>query len=167
MNDADVRGKCAACKYQNNICDENCPLAPFFPSNKVDEFGKVIRLYSIDTLINMLNSVTANEEKAKMAETLILEAKIRYENPVYGSIAVIEKLNLEIEETHKELDLVQKTTAFYKELGKRSSLNKKNEEISTSSTQSLQEYMSNLTLEEAMSITDHPIIQDVKKDHNF
>ncbi|KAK4730655.1 hypothetical protein R3W88_023643 [Solanum pinnatisectum] len=144
MNDADARGKCAACKYQNKRCDENCPLAPFFPSNKVDEFNKVIRLYSVDTLINMFNFATVNEKKAKMAETLILEAKIRYENPV-----------LEIEETQKELDLVQKTNAFYKELSERSSLNKKNEEISTSSTQSLQEYMSDLTLEEATSITEH------------
>ncbi|XP_027767524.1 LOB domain-containing protein 24-like [Solanum pennellii] len=139
MNDADARGKCAACKYQNKRCDENCPFAPFFPSNKVDEFDKVIRLFSIDFLKDMLNSVTANEEKAKMVETLILEAKIRSENPVYGSIAVTEKLNLEIEKTQKELDLIQKTIAFYKELGGRSSLNKKNEEISTSGKQSLQD----------------------------
>ena len=124
MNDAGARIKCATCKYQNKRCDENCPLAPFFPSNKVDEFDKVIRLFSIDFLKDMLNSVTTNEEKAKMVETLILEAKIRSENPVYGSIAVTEKLSLEIENTQKELDLIQKTIAFYKELDGRSSLNK-------------------------------------------
>lgn len=59
-----------------------------------------------------------------MCETLILEAKIRYENHVYKSIAVTRKLNLKIEETQKEYDLIQKTIAFYKELGGRSSLNK-------------------------------------------
>ncbi|WMV46675.1 hypothetical protein MTR67_040060 [Solanum verrucosum] len=111
----------------------------------------------------MLNSVDDNEKKAKMVETLISEAKIRYENPVYGCIAVEKELRLEIEETKKELDLVQKTKSFFKDLLGRSSMNKKNEEISTSGTQSFQGYKSNIPLEEATSITEHITIQDVKK----
>ena len=119
MNDAGARGKCAACKYQRKQCLENCPLAPFFPSNKFDDFKNVSRLYKVSTIIEMLNSVAENEKKAKMVETLILEAKIRSENPVYGSIAIQNKLKLQIEETMKEIDLVKKTTDYFKELRKR------------------------------------------------
>ncbi|WMV44160.1 hypothetical protein MTR67_037545 [Solanum verrucosum] len=159
---AGARGKCAACRYQRKRCEENCPLAPFFPSNKVEDFNKVIRLYKVSTIINMLNSVADNEKKAKMVETLILEAKIRYENPVYGCIAVEEKLRLEIEETMKELDLVQKANAYFKELRKTSLYYKKNKETSTSGTQSFKGHKSDSTLEEATSITEHHAIQDVE-----
>ncbi|XP_055812629.1 LOB domain-containing protein 24-like isoform X2 [Solanum dulcamara] len=123
-HDVDARDKCAACKYQRKRCDENCPLAPYFPSNKVQEFQKVIRLFRISNIIKMLNSVVDNEKRAKMAETLMCEANIRYENPVHGCVAVERKLKLEIEETKKELDFVQKKIAFYKELRERSSSNK-------------------------------------------
>ena len=119
MNDAGARGKCAACKYQRKRCQENCPLAQFFPSNKFEDFQNVSRLYKVSTIIEMLNSVADNEKKAKMVETLILEAKIRSENPVYGSIAIQNKLKLQIEETMKEIDLVKKTTDYFKELRKR------------------------------------------------
>ncbi|KAH0632159.1 hypothetical protein KY284_034945 [Solanum tuberosum] len=97
-----------------------------------------------------------------MVETLILEAKIRYENPVHGCIAVEEKLRLEIEETMKELDLVQKANAYFKELRKRSLYYKKNKETSTSGTQSFKGHKSDSTLEEATSITEHHAIQDVE-----
>ncbi|XP_004246834.2 LOB domain-containing protein 24-like [Solanum lycopersicum] len=119
MNDAGARGKCAACKYQRKWCQENYPLAPFFPSNKFEDFKNINRLYKVRTIIEMLNSVADNEKKAKTVETLILEAKNRSENPVYGSIAIQNKLRLQIEETMKEIDLVTKTTAYFKELRKK------------------------------------------------
>ncbi|XP_015086874.1 LOB domain-containing protein 24-like [Solanum pennellii] len=164
MNDAGARGKCAACKYQRKRCQENCPLAPFFPSNKFEDFKNVNRLYKVSTIIEMLNSVADNEKKAKMVETLILEAKIRSENPVYGSIAIQNKLKLQIEETMKEIDLVKKTTNYFKELRKRAFCPKKNEETSTSGTQSFQGHKSDSTLEKATTITVNLANQDVEKD---
>ena len=65
MNDAGARGKCAACKYQRKRCQENCPLAPFFPSNMFEEFKYVNRFYKVSTIIQMLNSVAENEKKGK------------------------------------------------------------------------------------------------------
>uniref|UniRef100_A0A3Q7I0X9 LOB domain-containing protein n=1 Tax=Solanum lycopersicum TaxID=4081 RepID=A0A3Q7I0X9_SOLLC len=47
------------------------------------DFKNVNRLYKVSTIIDMLNSVADNEKKTKMVETLILEAKVTYENPVY------------------------------------------------------------------------------------
>lgn len=120
------RAKCAACKYQRKPCDENCPLAQYFPSNKVEEFKKVIRLFRVSNNIKMLNSVADNEKKAKMAASLITETKIRYENPVHGCVAVEKKLRLEIEQVEKELDFVRKRNAYYKVIHERSSPNKVN-----------------------------------------
>ncbi|XP_027775296.1 uncharacterized protein LOC114078611 [Solanum pennellii] len=111
----------------------------------------------------MLNFVADNEKKAKMVETLILEAKIRSENPVYGSIAIQNKLRIQIEETMKEIDLVKKTTVYFKELRERPFWPKKNEETSTSGTQSFQGHKSDSTLEKAMSITANLSNQDVEK----
>uniref|UniRef100_A0A3Q7IVB0 LOB domain-containing protein n=1 Tax=Solanum lycopersicum TaxID=4081 RepID=A0A3Q7IVB0_SOLLC len=61
----------------------------------------------------MLNSVAYNEKNSKTVETLILEAKIRSENPVYGSIDIQTKLKLQNEETLKEIDLSLKPTYTY------------------------------------------------------
>nr|XP_009758025.1 PREDICTED: LOB domain-containing protein 27-like [Nicotiana sylvestris]XP_016490202.1 PREDICTED: LOB domain-containing protein 27-like [Nicotiana tabacum] len=109
--------KCAACTHLRKKCDANCQLAPYFPSNRTEDFQNVYQLFGVSNIINMLNSVD-DEQKGKMAESLILEAKIRKENPVYGCLAIERKMMLAIEEAEKELEIVQKTNAFYKEMAK-------------------------------------------------
>ncbi|OIT32452.1 PREDICTED: LOB domain-containing protein 22-like [Nicotiana attenuata] len=111
--------KCAACMYLRKKCAANCQLAPYFPSDRTEDFQNVYQLFGVSNIINMLNSVDDDDEqKGKMAESLILEAKIRKENPVYGCLAIERKLRLAIQETEKELEIVQKTNAFYKEMAK-------------------------------------------------
>lgn len=93
---------CAACKHQRKKCEPNCQLAPYFPSTKDEDFQNVYRLFGVNNTMKHLNSV-ADDQQAKLAETLILEAKIRKENPVHGSLAVERKLRAEIEALEKEL----------------------------------------------------------------
>ncbi|MCD7468255.1 hypothetical protein HAX54_006267 [Datura stramonium] len=51
-----------------------------------------------------------------MAETLILEAKIRKENPVHGCLAIERRLRIEIEAHEKELKIVQDHISFCKKM---------------------------------------------------
>ncbi|KAK4359372.1 hypothetical protein RND71_021601 [Anisodus tanguticus] len=168
MNNADAiipKGKCAVCKHQRKRCDVNCQLAPYFPSNKYEDFKNVCRLYRVRNIVSMLNTVTDNEKMAKMTESLILEAKIRSENPVHGCLAVEKELRLKIEETKKELELVQKKTAIYKQLLERSSSDKKKEENSISDTQRFQGCKYDVTMEESTNIEGRPISTSVEPEN--
>uniref|UniRef100_A0A3Q7H7R3 LOB domain-containing protein n=1 Tax=Solanum lycopersicum TaxID=4081 RepID=A0A3Q7H7R3_SOLLC len=106
---------CAACKHQRKKCEPNCQLAPYFPCTKDEDFLNVYRLFGVNNTIKHLNSV-ADDEKAKLVESLILEAKIRKENPVHGCLAIERKLRGEIEALEKELELVKNNISFCKKI---------------------------------------------------
>ncbi|XP_059291206.1 LOB domain-containing protein 21-like [Lycium ferocissimum] len=88
---------CAACKHLGEKCDANC------------------QLFGVDNIIKLLNSVP-DDQKEKTAETLILEAKIRKENPVHGCLAIERKLGAEIEAHEKELEMIQNHISLYKKM---------------------------------------------------
>ncbi|KAI8553487.1 hypothetical protein RHMOL_Rhmol05G0019600 [Rhododendron molle] len=114
-NDANVHA-CAACKHQRQRCDSDvCPLALYFPANKIEEFQNVHRIYGITNLIRILHSVPEHL-RHKTAETLILEAAMRKEFPVSGSLAVQAQTRALIHEYEKELEFVKKQIAFFKEM---------------------------------------------------
>ncbi|MCD7463653.1 hypothetical protein HAX54_051076, partial [Datura stramonium] len=94
---------CAACRHQRKKCEPNCQLAPYFPSNRDEDFQNVYRLFGVNNTIKLLNSVPDNQ-KAKTIETLILEANIWKKNPVHGCLGVERKLRAEIEAHEKELE---------------------------------------------------------------
>ncbi|MCE3215320.1 hypothetical protein HAX54_001857, partial [Datura stramonium] len=106
---------CAACKHQRKKCEPNCQLASYFHSNKDEDLQNVYRLFGVNNIIDHLNSVPDNQ-KTKIAETLILEAKIRKQNPVHGCLAVERRLRTEIEAREKELKIVQDHISFCKKM---------------------------------------------------
>ncbi|KAG5595851.1 hypothetical protein H5410_037083 [Solanum commersonii] len=106
---------CAACKHQRKKCEPDCQLAPYFPSTKDEDFQNVYRLFGVNNTIKHINSV-ADDQRAKLVETLILEAKIRKENPVHGCLAIERKLRAEIEALEKELEMVQNNISFCKKM---------------------------------------------------
>ncbi|KAG5547212.1 hypothetical protein RHGRI_013027 [Rhododendron griersonianum] len=113
--DANVHA-CAACKHQRKRCDSDvCPLAPYFPANKSEEFRNVHRIYGVNNLIRILHSVPEHL-RHRTAETLVLEAAMRKEFPVSGSLAVQAQTRVLIHEYEKELEFVKKQIAFFKEM---------------------------------------------------
>ncbi|KAK4337832.1 hypothetical protein RND71_042319 [Anisodus tanguticus] len=105
----------AACKHQQKKCEANCQLAPYFPNNRAEDFHNVYRLFGVNNTITLLRSV-ADDQKKKTVETLILEAKIRKENPVHGCLAIERKLRAEIEAYEKELGMIQNHISFCKKM---------------------------------------------------
>ncbi|KAL8493485.1 hypothetical protein ACS0TY_024627 [Phlomoides rotata] len=108
----DINENCAACTHLRRRCDENCVLAPYFPIEKTEEFQIVRRTFGIQNITKIISSVDENE-RDKTVETLILEARIRLENPVHGCLAVERKLEAEIEKVTKELVEVNKQLQYY------------------------------------------------------
>ncbi|KAL3829992.1 hypothetical protein ACJIZ3_018794 [Penstemon smallii] len=105
---------CAACKHQKRKCDESCLLAKYFPVERIEDFENVQRLFGVNNVRNMLKSVEEHE-RDKTAESMISEARIRRENPVHGSIEVMNNLNAvtiqkenELEDFKKQLEEVKK-----------------------------------------------------------
>ncbi|KAF7143798.1 hypothetical protein RHSIM_Rhsim05G0019700 [Rhododendron simsii] len=114
-NDANLHA-CTACKHQRKRCDSDvCPLALYFPANKSEEFQNVHRIYGVNNLIRILHSVPEHL-RHKAVETLILEATMRKEFPVSGSLAVQVQTRALIHEYEKELVFVKKQIAFFKEM---------------------------------------------------
>ncbi|KAL8527809.1 hypothetical protein ACS0TY_005583 [Phlomoides rotata] len=108
------RETCAACKHLRKRCEETCVFAPYFPPEKTAEFQIVHMIFGIRNTKNMISSVEENERE-KTIETLILEAKIRLENPVHGCLAIERMLGAEIEKVFRELDEVKQQLKFFSE----------------------------------------------------
>ncbi|KAK4396913.1 LOB domain-containing protein 27 [Sesamum angolense] len=106
-------GACAACKYQRKRCNESCVLGRYFPLDRAEDFENVQRLFGIQNAVKILNSVAENERE-KTVESLILEARMRRENPVHGPVEVEMRLRAEMERVKKELDMVKKELKFFK-----------------------------------------------------
>lgn len=97
---------CAVCKHLRRRCDETCILAPYFPPEKTEDFQIIHRIFGIPSLTKVITSVEENE-RDKTVETLVLEAKMRLQDPVHGFVAVERSLGAEIEKVTKELDEVK------------------------------------------------------------
>ncbi|KAK4415687.1 LOB domain-containing protein 27 [Sesamum alatum] len=113
MNEMNPAGACAACKYQRKRCDESCVLGRYFPLERAEDFENVQRLFGFQNAVKILNSVEENERE-KTVKSLILEARLRRQNPVHGPVAVERRLRAEVEKVKKELDMVTKELKFFK-----------------------------------------------------
>ncbi|XP_073137877.1 LOB domain-containing protein 4-like [Henckelia pumila] len=107
---------CAACTYRRKRCGPDCVFAPYFPAEKAEEFEKVNWLFGGQNTMNMLNSVT-EEERSRTAETLVIEASIRRENPVHGPLETEKMLREQIEMLQKEMEIVQRLLHLHKSTG--------------------------------------------------
>ncbi|KAI3443633.1 hypothetical protein Pfo_000298 [Paulownia fortunei] len=104
---------CTVCKHHWKICNRSCIFARYFPYEKAEDFQNVHRLFGIQITMKILNSVVENK-RDKTVESLILEARIRKENPVHGPVEVQMRLQVEIEQVKKELDMVEKQVQFFR-----------------------------------------------------
>ncbi|CAI9100591.1 OLC1v1037720C1 [Oldenlandia corymbosa var. corymbosa] len=107
---------CAACKFHGWSCEPDCIYAPYFPSDKMEDFVSVHRVYGIDNFVEIVNSVTDEHDREVAAQTMIIEAKIREDDPVYGIAGVAALLQAQINSVQAELDLVQNQVQFWKDM---------------------------------------------------
>ncbi|KAK6147711.1 hypothetical protein DH2020_018623 [Rehmannia glutinosa] len=99
--------------HQRRRCDQICFYARYFPSKRTEDFQNVHILLGINNTMKIINSVN-EQDRDKIVETLILEARIRNENPVHGPLEVENRLRAEIGKTKKELEIVNKQLQFFR-----------------------------------------------------
>ncbi|KAL5540046.1 hypothetical protein UlMin_021739 [Ulmus minor] len=94
---------CAACKMLRRRCDNNCLLSPYFPSEEMDKFAGVHKVFGASNVIRMIRMVeeTKREDAVK---AIVYEATARLRDPVYGSCGAICHLQKMIEELRSQLE---------------------------------------------------------------
>ncbi|KAH9310928.1 hypothetical protein KI387_002125 [Taxus chinensis] len=98
---------CAACKHQRRKCTENCPLAPFFPSEQSRRFQAVHKVFGVCNVLKILKRLDTRAEKQRAVESLCWEAECRERFPVDGCLGALNQLKMEFgkEKEHLETEL--------------------------------------------------------------
>ncbi|GLJ42977.1 hypothetical protein SUGI_0891800 [Cryptomeria japonica] len=86
---------CAACRSQRKKGSDECLLAPHFPSDDLQKFAIVQKVYGFSHIVKMLKDVKA-EERADVVKSLVYEATARVKDPVYGCTREIHQLQKRI-----------------------------------------------------------------------
>ncbi|CAL0299016.1 unnamed protein product [Lupinus luteus] len=105
---------CAACKYQRRRCSKDCPLAPYFPSNKPKTFSNAHRLFGVSNIIRILNQVKPHEKDETM-KSIIFESDIRAKFPAEGCYGLTAYYNCVINEAMEELKYIKMLLANCKQ----------------------------------------------------
>ncbi|KAM1177043.1 hypothetical protein ACFX13_016861 [Malus domestica] len=97
---------CAACKHQRKKCPEDCPLAPYFPSNRPTNFHNALKLFGVSRLTKLVTDLPP-QLRTPAISTIFVEADHRAKDPVGGCHAVVRSLLWSINKHQAELDRVR------------------------------------------------------------
>ncbi|XP_021845813.2 LOB domain-containing protein 24-like [Spinacia oleracea] len=98
--------RCAACKYLRRRCPKDCVFGPYFPSNNIERFSCVHKIFGASNVAKMLKRLPDGKRR-EAAESLVVEARSRVRDPVYGSVGTITQLRQQILEAEFELAKTQ------------------------------------------------------------
>ncbi|KAK6286564.1 hypothetical protein POUND7_012743 [Theobroma cacao] len=93
---AGVHPACAACKHQRKKCDENCILAPYFPADRSREFQAVHKVFGVSNATKIVRNANTQEDRKRVADSLIWEAFCRQKDPVLGPYGEYRKIYEEL-----------------------------------------------------------------------
>ncbi|XP_038886742.1 LOB domain-containing protein 22-like [Benincasa hispida] len=86
---------CAACKFQRRKCSADCPLAPYFPAHRLQDFQNVRKLFGVKNVLKTLADLEP-DNRFKAVECMIFEANCRASDLAGGCYKIIAKLQSEI-----------------------------------------------------------------------
>ncbi|KAL8552214.1 hypothetical protein ACS0TY_001058 [Phlomoides rotata] len=103
---------CAACKFLKRRCTPNCQFAPYFRSDEPKKFAKVHKVFGASNVSKILNEVP-EEQREDTVNSLVFEAEVRLQDPVYGCIGAIASLQHKMVELQHDLFLARARLACY------------------------------------------------------
>ncbi|KAI3938626.1 hypothetical protein MKW98_016131 [Papaver atlanticum] len=128
MGKNQIRDRCAACTFQRRRCWPECPLAPFFPPDRREDFEAVSQIFGASNFIKLIKSAKPHQQ-VLAAESLITEAKARVADPIFGLSGTVNNLFCHLKDLRSELVLIKqqkempcrRNTLQYKKVGSSSS----------------------------------------------
>ncbi|KAL2345920.1 hypothetical protein Fmac_007205 [Flemingia macrophylla] len=105
---------CAACRMLRRRCDNKCLLAPYFPTEDVDKFVGVHKVFGASNVIKMIQMVE-EREREDAVKAMVYEATARLRDPVYGSTGAIYQLQKMIEELKAQLESMKSLVSELRE----------------------------------------------------
>lgn len=103
---------CAACKFLKRRCTPNCQFAPYFRSDEPKKFAKVHKVFGASNVSKILNEVP-EDQREDTVNSLVFEAEVRLQDPVYGCIGAIASLQHKMAELQHDLILARARLACY------------------------------------------------------
>nr|CAD1839881.1 unnamed protein product [Ananas comosus var. bracteatus] len=104
---------CAACKFMRRRCTQQCPFFPYFSPHEPQKFASVHKVFGASNASKIL-SVVPESQRADAANTLVYEANMRLQDPVYGCTGVILALQQQVQALEAELGAVKAEVLKYK-----------------------------------------------------
>ncbi|CAH1428403.1 unnamed protein product [Lactuca virosa] len=105
---------CAACKYQRKRCTPDCTLAPHFRPEHPLVFKNAHKLFGVKNILRILQQIQPHH-KTEAMRSIIYEANMRDQFPVYGCLTAIYDLQYQIRQAEEELHDVLALLAFCKQ----------------------------------------------------
>nr|KYP71955.1 LOB domain-containing protein 11 [Cajanus cajan] len=84
-------------------CDNNCLLAPYFPTQELHKFVGVHKVFGASNVIKMIQMVE-ERKREDAVKAMVYEATARLRDPVYGSAGSIYQLQKMIQELKAQLE---------------------------------------------------------------
>ncbi|GER50942.1 LOB domain-containing protein [Striga asiatica] len=97
---------CAACKFLKRRCTSNCQFAPYFRADEPRKFAKVHKVFGASNVSKILNEVP-EDRREDTVNSLVYEAEVRLQDPVYGCIGAIASLQHRMVELQHDLILAR------------------------------------------------------------
>ncbi|KAK4750146.1 hypothetical protein SAY87_027595 [Trapa incisa] len=97
---------CAACKLLRRRCAQECPFFPYFSPHEPQKFASVHKVFGASNVSKMLMEVP-EIHRADAANSLVYEANLRLQDPVYGSVGAISALQQQVQSLQAELNAVR------------------------------------------------------------
>nr|DAD44419.1 TPA_asm: hypothetical protein HUJ06_002649 [Nelumbo nucifera] len=113
-NASQSHSACAVCKHQRKKCEKDCPLAPYFPANRYQDFLNVHKLFGVGNIIKLLKDIEPHQRKAAV-ESILFEAKARKNDPVLGCSGIATRLMSQLDSYKRELQMVNQQLAYYRQ----------------------------------------------------
>ncbi|EPS69950.1 hypothetical protein M569_04815, partial [Genlisea aurea] len=104
---------CAACKSLKRKCNQNCQFAPYFRSDDPIKFAHVHKVFGASNVSKILSGVP-EEHREEAVNSLVYEAAVRLQDPVYGCIGAIAALQRRMVELQNDLNLARARIASYR-----------------------------------------------------
>ncbi|KAJ8647194.1 hypothetical protein MRB53_000217 [Persea americana] len=103
--------RCAACRFLRRRCPEDCIFSPYFPSTDPQRFACVHKIYGASNVSKMLQQIPVHL-RAHAADSIFFEAHARIQDPIYGCVGIISRLQHEIYANQRELASTQAAISF-------------------------------------------------------